>query len=148
MKILSLILFVLNNNLVINGQLQCRDESGKAVDWYVVYKFPRVSQHTSPLDTGYRYAFITNNTNNGFTLSDYGINDAKNSIFGQTLSPLYSSKLSSQISYIDYSDQPPEGSGETVFGGAHAKGLVAADESHGFWLIHTVPKLSSVEVNR
>ena len=141
----SLIFFIFNCNHLINGQLQCRDETGKIVDWYVVYKFPHLTGHSAPLDTGYRYAFITNNTNNGFILSDYDINDEKKSIFGQTLSQLYSSKLSSQISYINYNDQPPQG--EALSGGAHAKGVVASDESHAFWLIHSVPHFASEEVN-
>ena len=146
MNIILLVLSALSGIIVTNGQLQCRDESGKVVDWYVAYKFPHLTGHSAPLDTGYRYAFITNNSMNGFILSDYNITDGKKSIFGQTLSPLYSTKLDPRISYIDYNDEPPEGSGATTSVNAHAKGVVAADESHGFWLIHSVPHFSSDEV--
>ena len=120
------------------------DESGKVVDWYVVYKFPRVTGAKSPLDTGFQYAFITNDTTTGWTLSQYEITDAKKSIFGQTLQSLYATSLGSDVTYIDYNDEPPD---EAVrSGGAHAKGVVASDTTQGFWLIHSVPKFVSNEV--
>ena len=144
MKSLCLLLLAFSGLSIIWAQLQCRDESGKAVNWYVVYKFPKIKNGEKPLDTGYRYAFITSNDNNGWTLSEYGVNDSKNSIFGQTLAPIYSTKLSSSISYLEYNDEPPEG--ETKGDGAHAKGVLASDESIGFWLIHSVPHFASDQV--
>ncbi|XP_054163285.1 deoxyribonuclease-2-like [Oppia nitens] len=124
------------------GQLQCRDESGKSVDWYVVYKFPHVSGGEPPVDTGFRYAFITSESMSGWTLSDLEITDKK-SIFGQTLQPLYDKSADSYISYINYNDETPDD--KTTSGGAHAKGVVGADKTHGFWLIHSVPKFPSKE---
>ncbi|XP_054163409.1 deoxyribonuclease-2-like [Oppia nitens] len=124
------------------GQLQCRDESGKSVDWYVVYKFPRLSGGEAPVDTGFHYAFITSESKSGWILSDLGITDKK-SIFGQTLQPLYDKFIDSHISYINYNDQTPDN--KTTSGGAHAKGVVGIDKTHGFWLIHSVPKFASKE---
>ncbi|XP_054163410.1 deoxyribonuclease-2-like [Oppia nitens] len=124
------------------GQLQCRDESGKSVDWYVVYKFPRLSGGEPPVDSGFRYAFLTSESNSGWTLSDLDITDKK-SIFGQTLQPIYDKSIDSHISYINYNDETPDA--KTTSGGAHAKGVVGTDKTHGFWLIHSVPKFPSKE---
>ena len=137
------ILCIFNIIAIISCQLQCVDEKGKPVDWYVVYKLPKVSDAKPPLDTGLRYAYMTSMSDKGWTLSDVDITDEK-SIFGQTLHPLYAKTLDPSISYINYSDQPPNGT--TKSNGAHAKGVIAADDSLGFWLIHTVPKFASEEV--
>lgn len=137
MKILFSLLMAFNGLFLISGQLQCRDESGEAIDWYVVYKFPKLNDGYKPLDTGYCYAFITSDDNNGWTLSDFGINETKNSIFGRTLWPLYSSKLS----YIEYNNGQPEE--ENKGDGAHAKGVLASDANHAFWLIHNESNFAS-----
>lgn len=123
--------------------MQCRDESGKIVDWYVVYKFPRIAGAKSPLDSGFKYAFITSDSKSSWALSNISVTDGEKSIFGQTLHSVYATKLDSNLSYINYNDEPPNG--ETVSTFAHAKGLVATDDAHGFWLIHSVPHFASDE---
>lgn len=44
--------------------------------------------------------------------------------------------------YIAYNDQPPEGDDSVYYG--HTKGVVMADRTGGFWLIHSVPHYPSV----
>ncbi|CAG2170820.1 unnamed protein product, partial [Oppiella nova] len=47
------------------------------------------------------------------------------------------------ISYINYNDHWPNDTKKST--GAHAKGVIATDDSHGFWLIHSVPKFAAQE---
>ncbi|CAG2177708.1 unnamed protein product, partial [Oppiella nova] len=117
-------------------------DKGNAVDWYVVYKLPKVSDAEPPLNTGLRYAYMTSMSDKGWTLSDLDISD-ETSIFGQTLHPLYAKKVDPSISYINYNDHWPNDTIKST--GAHAKGVIAADDSHGFWLIHSVPMFAAEE---
>lgn len=121
---------------------QCMDESGKAVDWYIVYKFPYLSHLHQKLFGGYRYAVLTSKDSSGWHLSAHNITDHENSIFAKTLAPLYSS--ASKLSTVFYNDQPP-GPDSVPSSYAHAKGIVAGDEKQGFWLIHTVPHFAPSE---
>ncbi|CAG2115740.1 unnamed protein product, partial [Medioppia subpectinata] len=127
-----------------NCQLQCRDETGKEVDWYVVYKLPRITGAKPPLETGANYAYMTSESKSGWILSDRNITDEK-SIFGQTLAPLYVKTIDPSISYLNYNDQPPNDT--ATHGAAHAKGVVAANGKQGFWLIHSVPHFAPIETD-
>lgn len=120
--------------------LQCRDESGKAVDWYVVYKFPYIAaKNDRSIFSGYNYAYQTSNTTeDGWHLSDNQITDPKKSIFAQTLNPILAAGQK-KFGTAFYSDQPPTEDDPSA-SYAHAKGVVAADSKQGFWLIHTVPQ--------
>jgi len=144
MKFLYLIFVAFSLIITNNGQMQCRDESGKVVDWYVVYKFPHIANADSPLDTGYKYAYITSDSKTSWTLSNASITDAEKSIFGQTLHSVYSTKLDPKVSYVNYNDEPPDAATSST--SAHAKGVVATDDTEGFWLIHSVPHFASTEV--
>lgn len=121
---------------------QCIDESGKAVDWYIVYKFPYLSHLHQKLFGGYRYAVLTSAANDGWHLSANNITDHQNSIFAKTLAPVYGS--SSKLSTVFYNDQPP-GPESVPSSYAHSKGVVVGDEKQGFWLIHTVPHFAPSE---
>ena len=147
MKLLKflLILFSLATCVWSSIDVHCKDESGKPVDWFIVYKFPKISNGSAtkePFKTGVSYAFITSKTqNDGWTFSKNTIDDV-NSIFGKTLAPIYNKKSSDNLSYIVYNDQKPP-DGQTQTGTAHAKGVVVSTSARGFWLIHTIPKFIS-----
>ncbi|XP_030763559.1 plancitoxin-1 [Sitophilus oryzae] len=129
---LMLIYCVLN----ISDGLQCRDQENNDVDWFVVYKLPKQSAHSNSLvRAGVAYTYITSNNAEKWILSDVGI-DQVNSIIANTLSP-FSSSNSKDYLYILYNDQPPYGSKSERMG--HTKGVVIANETQGFWLIHSVP---------
>lgn len=125
-----------------SGGLQCRDESGKPVDWYVIYKFPWISaKNDRAVFSGYNYAYQTSDSaDDGWHLSSVQITDPKRSILAQTLSPVLGD---GQKNYgtVFYSDQPPTDDNPS-YTYAHAKGVLASDDKQGFWLIHTVPKLA------
>ncbi|CAG2172200.1 unnamed protein product [Oppiella nova] len=118
------------------------DERNSPVDWYVVYKLPIVANQTDPLRTGLNYAYMTSNSQTGWILSSLNISDQE-SLFGQTLNQLNKTKLDPNVTYIYYNDQPPTNDSEST--GAHAKGVIATDTAHGFWLMHTVPKFPPVQ---
>jgi deoxyribonuclease-2 len=125
-----------------SAQTQCKDESGNVVDWYVVYKFPKVGSGAAPIDTGLKYSYITSESTSGWVLSSKSV-DSATSIFGETLNPVYSTKTNANLSYFFYNDEPPEGATDSTH--AHAKGVVVADDTNGYWLIHSVPHFSSAE---
>ena len=132
----------------VNGdpfdKLQCKDENGMPVDWYVAAKLPKLKYHSDPrINQGIAYLYMTDQTaNQGWQLSNRGI-DANNSILANTLEPLYNKK-NKDIFWALYNDQPPS---EGTRSDRHAKGVVMVNKDQGFWLIHSVPKFPSVSIS-
>lgn len=141
-----LALTILSCSTTIHAKpLQCTDESGQPVDWYIVYKYPYIKTKPATLFSGYNYAFLTSNSSNGWHLSTKRINTPQ-SIFAQTLTPLLPlGSKADQLSAVLYSDQPPDTEVAVSAPAAHAKGVLASDGKTGFWLIHTVPRFVSGE---
>lgn len=113
--------------------LTCLDENGRSVDWFIAYKFPQLSEHSYPFNTGFAYSYITNdtrdegdqivnlydetdsNTSEDLTsehqwyVSEKLINDTDSPIL-RTLSVAYGGDndvVSNRISVILYNDGPP-----------------------------------------
>lgn len=105
--------------ILASAELACKDEKGKDVDWFVVYKLPYQKDSPAPLNTGYSYAFMTGKPLKGsgkeetssWKLSNMLTTDAK-SIFGTTLAPLHSAPK--KYTHIMYNDAPPEESGKIL----------------------------------
>ncbi|XP_025155178.1 plancitoxin-1 isoform X2 [Harpegnathos saltator] len=132
----SILLFGCNT---VNARtLQCRDENNQPVDWYVLYKLPKVHESSIPIiRDGLAYLYITNDTvDKGWQLSSKEIS-AENSIPGNTLAPLYDDSKAANIFWALYNDDPPDKSANGKYG--HAKGAVIVNKRWGFWLIHSVP---------
>lgn len=118
----------------------CRDESGKLVDWYYLYKLPNAYENSGSVDqkeTGLNYAFITPSSMNQWTLSKHLINESS-SMAARTLSLVYGQSESENNLVMMYNDEPPQGTADETRG--HTKGVVVANDVNGFWLIHSVPK--------
>lgn len=126
-----------------NNNLQCKDESNVAVDWYVLYKLPKVQTSSNPLiREGYAYVYITNATvESGWRLSAKSI-DSNDSIPGITLAPLYNRSSEDDALWNLYNDSPPNAS--YVWNHGHTKGVVMVNSDQGFWLIHSVPSFPPV----
>lgn len=126
-----------------NRPLQCIDESGSPVDWYIVYKLPRLpSDENDPsLFGGFRYGVLTSAQPEGWRLSSVNISQAEQSIFGQTLAPAFAKDSTKELTTLFYSDQPPGDETASSYY-AHAKGALVSDEKQGFWLIHTIPQFT------
>ncbi|XP_032680271.1 plancitoxin-1 [Odontomachus brunneus] len=132
---MSILLIGCNANVAIP---QCRDERNQPVDWYVLYKLPKVPESSiSIIRDGLAYLYITNNTvDKGWQLSSKQIS-AKNSIPGNTLALLYNDYKAANIFWVLYNDNPPNKPINGKYG--HAKGIVMVNQWLGFWLIHSVP---------
>ncbi|XP_066603958.1 plancitoxin-1 [Prorops nasuta] len=122
----------------IECNLQCMDENNEPVDWYVMYKLPKISQSSNPLiRQGSAYIYITNKSlENGWTLSKKNIN-SKSSIPGNTLAPLYDDVNLGSKMWALYNDKAPNK--PVTLRNGHAKGVMMVKEDGGFWLIHSVP---------
>ncbi|KAJ8039056.1 Deoxyribonuclease-2 [Holothuria leucospilota] len=132
----STILFVftfLFGVLCVAG-VRCKDMNGHDVDWYYVYKLPRISSHKNPLIKSGVAFFYLDNFQQTFQLSNTSMEDLSQPI-AQTLQQIYNSP--SKIAHVMYNDQPPGGREQIDWG--HTKGVVAYDAKDGFWLMHTVP---------
>ena len=112
------------------------------VDWFIVYKFPRLSHSIDPFvanGTGYIYLDSSSSLDQ-WHFSTQGI-DSPSSLTGLTLAPLYKSK---EYSYIFYNDQPPNIPISMLYG--HSKGVLAFEDvtQTGFWLVHSVPRFPQI----
>ncbi|CAK9810420.1 unnamed protein product [Anthophora plagiata] len=125
-------------------QLQCRDETNSPVDWYVLYKLPKVQTSSNPLiRKGVAYLYITNETiGTGWQLSTRPIG-SNNSIPGITLAPLYARGNEDKNLWNLYNDSPPCAP-DPSYNYGHTKGVVMANKDRGFWLIHSVPNFPPV----
>ncbi|RWS18440.1 plancitoxin-1-like protein [Leptotrombidium deliense] len=126
-QILIVILFSLLFQTAI--ALKCKNEQFTDVDWYYVYKIPKLEDKEEPFNTGYAYAFMTSEDYaKGWIMSNNLVTDDE-SIFAQTLQQLYSDE-NEQHSYVLYSDQLPDGSETSAYG--HTKGVLAMDRTTDF----------------
>lgn len=107
----SRVITIILSLIELSVEFDCVDENGGPVDWFIVYKVPKLETSSSPLlKSGFGYTFITDKTINSrdWTLSKKSINQ-KDSIFGQTIGPLISqlNKVSNDMSFVVYNDQTP-----------------------------------------
>ena len=126
----------------VNGnwrdKLQCKDENNMPVDWYVLYKLPKVRTSSNPLiRKGLAYLYITDATvGTGWQLSNRSIG-SNSSIPGNTLAPLYNDENGEENLWALYNDSPPDAPSIGSYG--HSKGVAVVNSDQGFWLIHSVP---------
>ncbi|XP_004715648.1 deoxyribonuclease-2-alpha [Echinops telfairi] len=119
------------------GALTCYGDSGKPVDWFVVYKLPGKSRSGDATGSGLRYKYLDADSG-GWRDGVAPINSSAGAV-GRSLLPLYRSNAS-QLAFLLYNDQPPLPNklpGTASRG--HTKGVLLLDQEGGFWLIHSVP---------
>ncbi|XP_015234131.1 PREDICTED: deoxyribonuclease-2-alpha-like [Cyprinodon variegatus] len=120
------------------SDVRCRNDRGEAVDWYIVYKLPKMN------DDGLSYLYMDESTN-GWHLSREKI-DSTTGFLAKTLKPLldFYNRKTEGFGYILYSDQPPPPySAPSSFG--HSKGVVMLDRNFGLWLSHSTPKFPTYQ---
>ncbi|KAJ8249765.1 hypothetical protein COCON_G00229810 [Conger conger] len=111
-------------------KITCRDKNGVGVDWYVLYKVPKLNNYKF---TGLEYVYIGPGTSEWHT----PINDAKSAL-AHTLEPLLTWKSPTpDFGFISYNDQPAGCNADKSFG--HSKGVVMMDKTTGVWLLHSTP---------
>ncbi|XP_062830182.1 deoxyribonuclease-2-alpha isoform X2 [Anolis carolinensis] len=133
LHILVLSLTFLHN--LVDGSISCYDDSGKPVDWFIVYKLPQ-PHHRSPAG-GMQYMYQDENTQ-GWVQGRSLMNNTKGAV-GRTLQQLYTVAIRRQeeTAYVLYNDAPPKTHSSTLKG--HTKGAILLDQNQGFWLLHSTP---------
>lgn len=117
------------------------DENGKPVDWWFVYKIPKLTQDAdNPSTTGYEYLYYDPNIDKvvkspNVLIQDKGAPDL-------TLDALFN-KPDDSTGWILYNDEMPasaKGADHSSFG--HTKGVLAFDTATktALWLLHSWPK--------
>ncbi|KAM8805784.1 deoxyribonuclease-2-beta [Eudromia elegans] len=119
------------------AEISCRNEDGKPVDWFVLYKLPKFTEEESA-GLGLQYMYMDSLTH-AWQLSKYLINMTQG-VLGQTLKQLYETYESknSSVAYAIYNDEVPH-SKTFNWKKGHTKGFLLVDKSQGFWGIHSVP---------
>lgn len=129
-----LVLFIVCEVVYAAG-LTCKDMNGNKVDWYYVYKLPKITKHPHPfIEKGVAF-YSLDNYQQKFQLSESSMEERSQPI-AQTLQQIYDQPH--MIAYYMYNDQPPDGTEKHSRG--HTKGVVAYDDNTGFWMIHSLPK--------
>ncbi|XP_043206366.1 deoxyribonuclease-2-alpha-like [Amphibalanus amphitrite] len=123
--------------------LGCRDQDNRLVDWYVLYKLPILKDPGSkkPVSDGYKYLYISSastTTETPWSMSKEPI-DSQLSHPARTLAPVYKDHARTGLFYRFYNDHWPSDKSPFSYNG-HAKGVLAHEGDHGFWMIHSVPK--------
>ncbi|XP_039635439.1 deoxyribonuclease-2-beta-like [Perca fluviatilis] len=121
-----------------DGQVTCRDHNNGEVDWYIMYKAPKLNNIGT---TGLEYLYTDSTGKTETSKSHNKLIDDPNGVLANTLRPIFkpTTSMPKDFGFITYSDQPP---GKTVpqkFG--HSKGLVMMEKvKTGVWLLHSTPQ--------
>ena len=126
------------------GALSARDESGKPVDWWFIYKVSSESESsTGEPATGLEYVYFDSTgakKNKGLALSPNRLDKKRGALY-DTLNQLYSrtAKSSKRPGWFFYNDQYPPG--KVVSSRGHTKGALAFDlqSNSAFWLVQSTP---------
>lgn len=118
--------------------LSCYGDSGRPVDWFVVYKLPAQKGSEDKSAKGLKYKYM-DQSSEGWRDGVGYINSSEGAV-GRSLLPLYRQN-NSQSAFLLYNDQPPtDSSAWDASSRGHTKGVLLFDQEGGFWLIHSVPR--------
>jgi len=124
------------------GGPKCKSATGKDVEWWVMYKLPKMKATAensfTPDGTEMAYVDSTMKKNKAWTLLKASVYDVKNNPVASTLGPLFTGSEPEDMLYAVYNDQPPEPYNGTAKG--HAKGTIMFTDQGGVWLVHSVPR--------
>jgi deoxyribonuclease-2 len=120
------------------------NEDGKPVDWWFLYKLPRMAKEgANDAATGYEYFYYEPGMD-GLKKSDYLLISGKGAL-DFTLASAFENP-SSTTGWILYNDEMPAGAGASDSGSyGHTKGVIVFDTASktAFWLLHSWPKFVS-----
>lgn len=146
-----------------DAKISCKNESGKAVDWFIMLK------HNNSFD----YSYL-DEKKQSFVASKNDLEQAEGALY-ETLTQvakdadgnmkyysfdefmeeyentavsrrLLTATKKSDYGYVFYNDEKPDGSKSTTY--AHAKGIIGFDGTQGFWLIHSMPKWPEIPTKK
>ncbi|GAA6233411.1 deoxyribonuclease-2-beta-like [Lates japonicus] len=103
------------------ASVTCRDNNNGEVDWYIMYKAPRLKNKFKGLE--YRYIDSTGVKTMVPSDPHYKPIDDSNGVLANTLQPLFTPtrSMSPDFGFISYSDQAPGCNARPTFG--HSKGV-------------------------
>ena len=124
--------------------IQALDEAGKPVDWWFIYKIPKLTKRSQAGDivasTGYEYAYYDP------TCKELGPSafmlDKKKGALNATLDAVFK-KPPATTGWILYNDEMPDDANRRDNGNlGHSKGVIAFDveSKSALWLLHSWPK--------
>lgn len=126
------------------------DEGGKPVDWFFIYKVPKLGAGANTdATTGYEYVYYDSGIDQQpvakrlIEKSPYVLNSDKGAL-NLTLDSVFNNP-SSTTGWILYNDERPLGiPGHDDSNLGHTKGVLAFDTSTqtGYWLLHSWPKFA------
>lgn len=120
------------------NQISPLDESGAPVDWWFLYKVPRLKTSAGiEAASGFEYACM-DSRGNTLDRSPYTL-DSDNGALYETLQSIFGNP-SASTGWILYNDEIPDGN--TSFTLGHSKGVIGfdAESQTAFWLLHSWPK--------
>lgn len=133
-----LILFV-GASAKSKNQISCIGKTGKKVDWFVVYKMPKVKvSKPKHIRKGLGMVYMDSRSPR-WRILPQSVEDY-NQPLAFTLEQMYSRVKSKQLdglAYVLYNDRTFKKKMSSSKG--HAKGTVFFDRKSGFWLSHSVP---------
>jgi deoxyribonuclease II len=122
-------------------QVSALNDNGHPVDWWFLYKVPKLTQNAESQSTvGYEYVYF-DPTSSAVAKSSHLLTDGKGAL-DLTLQSVFQ-HAATTTGWILYNDQMPAGAkrpDNSAFG--HTKGVIAYDTSSGsaFWLLHSWPQ--------
>lgn len=130
------VLFVSNCDISAKEvDIQCKNEMGKAVEWFAIYKLPKY-QHS---ENGLKYLYMDDQQTH-WKISKWQIDDP-NSAVARSLESIYLKEKPDSLFYASYNDEWPEGHKSCTRG--HTKGVFVGNLNSGLWLVHSVPRYPS-----
>ncbi|KAL7396339.1 hypothetical protein ABVT39_004511 [Epinephelus coioides] len=122
---------------VCSSTMSCKNEAGEPVDWFVIYKLPKIGEVGSGVD----YMYLDSSVGS-WQMSKFMVNTSEGAM-GNTLKQLYMGQAykSNSSVYALYNDGPPIL--EYIKGYGHTKGVLLFDHSQGFWISHSIPHFPS-----
>lgn len=128
------VVFLIAPILSVESHVTCQNDDGKNVEWYIMYKLPRLHEIG---EKGTEYLYMDHETPS-WSKSKHTV-DENTSAVGRTLTKMYSSPSNNDLIILQYNDEWPDGKHKSFTRG-HTKGVFLGDATSGFWLVHSVPK--------
>ncbi|XP_070559978.1 plancitoxin-1-like [Ptychodera flava] len=121
----------------VNG-FSCKNNDNQDVDWFIVYKLPKITHHEQKtVRDGRAFLYMDEREKVWDFKPEKSIDKNDHAVFF-TLNQLYHN-LPNDATYLLYSDSTPDGKKNKKK--AHAKGILLFDRNAlGFLMIHSVPK--------